>query len=352
MKSLYQSFLLVLFVALFANNALAQDPIFGQFYRASTHLNPAMSGLFNGKFRVQANNRVQWSSILPNDPFRTTGASFELRNHVTGGDYATVSLTALNDQAGQSQFTTNRGNLGVAYQKQLSGSRRSSEGQFLLAGGQVGFGQHSLEPGSLWFSKQYDGGSESVNTGLDNGENFTMTSTDVYMDFNAGILWYATFDHNYSIHAGASMQHITQPNISFLEDGDERLDRRYVIHAGAELPFNKNLSILPAAMYNIQGPSNTLLTGANIRYTSRDWNEVALRTGIWGQVSNKLESGMLLNSLIFNAILEMERWSVGISYDVNTSSVSDLSNSRGAYELSFTYVHPSKKREKIKCPKY
>ncbi|MEZ4982471.1 MAG: hypothetical protein R2769_12995, partial [Saprospiraceae bacterium] len=78
----------------------------------------------------------------------------------------------------------------------------------------------------------------------------------------------------------------------------------------------------------------------------------ALRGGVWGQISNKLADETLLNSLIFVAIIELDRYNIGISYDVNASSVSDITYSRGAFELSFTYTHPTKHREKVICPKY
>jgi len=342
----------VLFFFLFSTETKAQDPIFGQFYRASTHLNPAMAGVYNGRFRVQTNYREQWSSILPNMPFRTVGASFEYKIKVLENDFMNFSGTILNDQAGASDFTTNRGNLGFSYLKQLSGGRYSDYSSFLVAGGQFGFGQHSFDFGGLWFSSQYDGANEVINTSLNNGENFNNNSTDVYTDFNAGLLWYTILDHNFSFHAGGAIQHISEPNISFLGNDLEVLPRRFIFHAGAELPFNDNLSVLPAALVTFQGPSQTIITGANLRYTNRDWDEIALRVGTWGQISNKLEDQILLNSLIFNAIIELEKWSVGISYDINTSSVSDLSNGRGAYELSFIYTQPANYKTKVECPKY
>lgn len=352
MKNTLQ-FLFLLFVLSFFNADLkAQDPIFGQFYRASTHLNPAMAGLFDGRFRIQTNYRNQWSSILPNKPFRTIGASFEWKQKVARNDFMTYSFTLLNDQAGTSNFTTNRGNLGFSYSKQLSGNRYGGQSSYLIAGGQFGFGQHALDGNGLWFSSQYDGANEIVDNSLNSGEDLSNGSTNVYNDFNAGLLWYTTIEHNFSFHLGASLQHITEPNISFMGNDLEDLPRRWVLHAGAELPFNNQLSILPAAMVTFQGPATTSIAGANLRYTNRDWDEVALRVGMWGQISNKLEDKILLNSLIFSAILEMEKWSVGISYDINASSVGDLSNGRGAYELSFIYTQPAKYKTKVQCPKY
>lgn len=335
-----------------SNSLSAQDPIFGQFYAAPNHLNPAMTGLFQGSVRVNLNYREQWQSIMPSTPFRTMGASFEWRNRALKNDYFTLAFNALRDQVGTSNFTTTRGNIGFSYAKQLSGGRYQSSDQFLIAGGQVGAGQHKLNYEKLWFSRQFDASSGDVNLTLSNGENFTQTSTDMYLDFNAGLLWYALFDDNLSIYAGGAMFHLNSPNISFLGDANEVLSRRWLLNVGGEIPFSKQLSILPGFMITGQNVSRTMMMGGNLRYTNRDWREVALRAGVFGQVSNKLEDEMLFHSLIFGATLEMEKWSIGISYDVNVSSVSALSNGRGAYELSFIYVQPAKYREKVKCPKY
>lgn len=348
----YYLLLLALTTTLFTNQELmAQDPVFGQFYAAPTHLNPAMTGVFQGQFRVHANYREQWQSALGSDPFRTIGAGFEWRQKVVNEDYFGFSLNFLGDQAGMANLATTRGNLGVSFLKQLSGGYRSAT-QYLVAGGQAGFGQHSLDYGALWFSSQFDNNATNVDPTLPTGENFGNGNTNMYLNLNAGLMWYALFDDNFSLYAGAALNHINEPNISFLGNQMEVLPQRWVAHVGGELPFNRQLSLLPAAMLTFQGPSRTMIFGGNLRYTNHDWREVALRGGIWGQMSNKLDDQTLLNSLVFAVILELDRYNIGLSYDVNTSSVSDITYSRGAFELSFMYTHPAKYREKVKCPKY
>jgi len=49
----------------------AQDPRFSQFYLAPQVLNPAMTGIFDGEYRVTINYRNQWNSILANNAFTT-----------------------------------------------------------------------------------------------------------------------------------------------------------------------------------------------------------------------------------------------------------------------------------------
>ena len=126
---------------------------------------------------------------------------------------------------------------------------------------------------------------------------------------------------------------------------------RWLGQFGGELPLNHQLSILPAVIVTGQGPSLLSIFGVNFRYTNRDWREVAIRAGVWGHVSKDVEGGMSFPTTTFSAILEMERWNIGISYDVNNFKLSEPTNNRGGFELSLIYVHPATRKEKVNCPK-
>jgi len=55
---------------------------------------------------------------------------------------------------------------------------------------------------------------------------------------------------------------------------------------------------------------------------------------------------------VFTTVLEMERWNIGLSYDVTTSVLAAANNSRGAFEVSFIYTHPATWRTNVKCPNF
>ena len=341
----------LLFVAFFTNKAQAQDPQFSQFYAAPTQTNPALTGVFNGRFRVNMNYREQWASIINNAPFRTVSGSFEMRHAIGRNDFLSYGVTVLRDEAGDADYTRNQGVLGVSYMKKLSGGRYGAGTQFLVAGAQVGGGQHSIQGDRLWFSSQYNVGTESIDFGTPSGEMLSSMS-DFYLDFNAGLLWYAVFDDDMSIYAGGSLHHINAPSISFFESGDAgEINMKWSGQIGGELPLSRELSILPAAIVIGQGPSLNTIFGTNFRYTNRDWREIAIRAGLWGNFVNNLDSGLSFPSMIYTAVLEMGRWNVGLSYDVNAGSLTAPTNSRGAFEISASYVHPAQRKQKVKCPK-
>ncbi len=335
----------------FCQTAFAQDPRFAQFYAAPLQLNPAMTGVFEGQFRMAANYRELYSSVLGNQPFRTIAASFDTRHEVSRGNYFGFGAQLLSDAAGLSNFTRQTGNIGASFMKQLNGGRYASSEQYLIAGAQIGAGQQSLNWNKLWFSSQYDEANAAIRFDDPNGEGFLQNTSNVYADFNAGVLWYALFDDNQSIYFGGAIHHLNTPNVSFLEQSNP-LPRRWVAHGGGEIPFTRQLSILPAVAIMGQNKAMSTTAGANFRYTNREWRELALRAGAWGHVVNRLDSGVTFDALTFTAILEMERWNLGFSYDVTMSNLALANNGRGAFEVSLMYIQPAKTRVRMSCPNF
>jgi len=354
---MYMKKTLTLFVALFfigfTNQVKAQDMQFSQFYMSPLTLNPAMTGVFEGGWRIAANYREQYNSVLDANPFRTIATSFDMRKKAVKNDYFSFGVSLMQDQAGTSIYSQYRGNLSFSYMKQVGGSRYGSQSSYLIAGAQVGAGQNRLNPEKLWFSAQYNENLVAVDFGADNLETGSglNNSSNVFMDFNAGLMWYTRMDDYSSIYFGAALNHIAEAQISLYDGQSENLYKRWVVHGGGEFALNRQLSVLPAAVVMVQGPSVQTIIGSNFRYTNRDWREVAIRAGVFSRVSRKTEKSHF-ESLIFSTTLEMDRWLLGLSYDINTSSLNTVSQSRGAFEVSLIYVHPAKQRFKVNCPKF
>lgn len=359
MKVFYKAISNALLLAgiLACTTLFAQDPHFAQFYAAPLQTNPAMTGVHNGRYRLALNFRDQWSSVV-DEPFRTFGASFDSRYRIGKGDFLAFGFNALHDQAGASPYQRTQGYLNLSYMKQLSGNRYRTNDQYLIGGLQLGAGQHSLDFGKLWFSSQFDPGSVAVDYTSPSGEQFggaTQVNSGVYMDFNAGILYYALFDDDASFYIGGAAHHLNGPEISFLENSSQTLYQKWSAQVGGQIPFTDELSLLPAAVAMFQGPSLTVLAGGNFRYSNHDWRELAIRAGVWAQVSTQEDiqgADLGLPSVIFAAILEIERFNIGFSYDVNAGYLNKPTDGRGAFELSFIYVHPAERRERVNCPKF
>jgi type IX secretion system PorP/SprF family membrane protein len=330
----------------------AQDPRFSQYFAAPMNLNPAMTGVFNGRWRVTANYRDQWGSVLHPNPFRTYNAGYETRINVGRYDYAAFGLNLLHDEVGAARFMQNRVHLSGAYLKKLADGGRKGADHYLSVGGQIGGGQNSIDWSRLWFSRQFDIGTERPDFGAPSGETGTGGRTNLFADFNAGLVWYMIFGDNGFVYAGGAMNHINEPVISLFDNEEERLYRRYSGHMGGQFPVTENFSLLPGAQVMLQGPSFETDAGLNLRYSNNDRNELALRFGVWGRIDNKLDKGVLMDAVTVVGMLELNRWILGLSYDITVSSLSLANNSRGAVELSLSYVHPERRRSKVKCPKF
>lgn len=350
MKGLKTIVCSLLFLGIFLS-ASGQDARFSQFYTAPLHTNPAFTGVFPGQFRITVNYRNQWSSFLSGSSFNTIGASFDMRFKMNRYDYLAGGITLLRDDAGDARFNQTKANLSISYLKKIGGGRYNSTHHYLTAGFQGGAAQNGIDWSRLSFSEQFDQDDELFVPTDPTGENFGENST-IYIDANAGIAWYALFDEDQSLYAGVAMHHLTQPNVSFYDGSTDILKTKIVGQIGGQIPFNDNLSILPAAIFTLQGPSNETVFGANFRYSNHDFNEVALRLGGWTRLVGDNYSALALESFVVTSMLEIERFLIGLSYDVNMSTLRNASNSRGAFEISLTYINKEKTRYRTICPKF
>jgi len=340
---------LTLFLLICSISAYAQDPVFSQYTAAPVHSNPALVGLFEGEVRLTANYRDQWSSVLGGEPLRTYAAAGELRYNLGGRDYFAIAADALQDAGGASKFTVTRGGLGIALQKYLTGGR-GRDATYLGFGARVGYGQHSVDPNSLWFSSEFDSVSVSVTpdgSGLQSG---FLAQTRGYLDVGGG-LNLAVVRRSYSIYAGISAHHLNSPNVSFMFNSATQLDPRYSAMLGGEYLIDDDLRVMPSALINIQGGSRQITTGAALYYRPDHNGDASFRTGLYARMANSLQQGMYFESLIVAGQLEVKRLTVGLSYDINTSALGRTTDGRGAYELSFSWTRAGKSRYKVVCPK-
>src|SRR3546814_4214408 len=75
MKTYIRTFLMTALLGGVAHGAFAQDPHLSQYYSSPLFLNPALTGMFNGEFRISGNQKTQWGSIT--NPYSTSVASFD-----------------------------------------------------------------------------------------------------------------------------------------------------------------------------------------------------------------------------------------------------------------------------------
>ena len=96
----------------FGQLILAQDQHFSQFFAAPLNVNPALSGAYEGSFRIGAIYRDQWRSALDN-PISTYGVGGDLRYPMDflnskSNDFASVGFQFYGDNAALYDLNTNQ----------------------------------------------------------------------------------------------------------------------------------------------------------------------------------------------------------------------------------------------------
>jgi len=338
----------------FSQSGQAQDPRFSQYYANPMRVNPALTGVFDGRVRLQALYREQFTSVSGPEAYKTMAASYDMRIPIGDYDHLGIGLDFLRDEAGSSNFTRIHGSLGMAYLRQIAGGRRSDGAQYLVGAAQLGFGQWSFEANRLWFSTQFDPSTISVNEGQNSGEDFDGQENRLHLSINAGLLWYALLGEHASVYVGGGVYHVNNPNVAFANDFQHPLDRRWVIHAGGEVPLNEDLSVLPAAIHMTQGEVNSITLGMQLKYHGRQLSDLDMKIGLWAHAGQTVSSAFGMESVILSTTLELPQLSFGLSYDFTNSPLSVANNGRGAIELfmAYRYADDGRRRFNVSCPSF
>ena len=332
-----------LFSALFvtALSALkAQDPNFSQFFASPLTLNPALTGKFDGMFRVAGNYRNQWPTI--NNAFTTATVSLDasiLRGMIPDYDQFGVGIMAFTDKSGNGVLQNNFLALSTAYHKALDENGFHQIG----LGFQGTYVNKRLDITGLKFESMLraDGF-----TGLLD-ESFSSDQIKLsYFDMNLGVLYNGTSDGANNFYLGASMYHVNRPKETF-KQGNYLLEPRLTLQAGAMVPVGEYNAFHFSANHSRQAnATNTVVGGAYMINVAQDLNAPSnLYLGSWYRFGD---------AIIPYVGLEFGEFQLGATYDVNTSSLKPASNMRGGAEISLIYIkkYSDPNVKKLNCPKF
>jgi type IX secretion system PorP/SprF family membrane protein len=319
----------------------AQDPNFSQFFVSPLTLNPALTGKFDGNYRLALNFRNQWPSIY--NAFRTYTASFDagiLKKHIPDYDQFGIGVLGLTDKSGNGVLQHNYIGLSTAYHKSLD---------------ENGFHQIGLGFQGIYVNKRLDANSLKFEDML-RSDGFTgLTSEDFsnfhlnlsYFDLNAGFFYNGTTNGSNNFYLGASMYHINRHEETFSDTGHYFMASRVTLQTGGMVPVGDYNAFHFSAMHSRQANAvNTVIGGAYMLNIDPDpWSPTNLYLGSWFRFGD---------AIIPYVGLEFGEFRIGATYDVNVSGLKPASNMRGGAEFSLIYikkpVDPNAK--KLNCPKF
>jgi len=304
---------------LIANELIAQDIHFSQYYASPTTENPANCGFFDGKYRLGANYRNQWGSVSV--PFVTSSAYFDMKLKPTFlnlSEWLGVGISAISDKAGDGNLHNQRALLGLCYHKSLDGFDRS----FISLGFSGGLGQKTIDFEELYFGNQWDG---LVFDKTESSREYLKNYALQYFDMNMGIM--ASFKPVSAVNlsVGYAMFHLNRPDDSF-SSGVYPKKLKHLMHAKATVGASDRILVEPSFLYTWQANAKEVIVGSNVVYSI---NENAIYGGLWYRLSGDLSP---VAGLVFSNMRLL------ISYDINLSKLKPASKGRGGPELSLVYI--------------
>lgn len=299
----------------------AQDMQFSQFYAAPIYLNPAFAGA-SEMTRFGVNYRNQWPGLD-----HSLNAYSAYVDHYFFNLNSGVGLIANGMRETMSGLNTSEVGLAYSYRLQLGFD------SFLRFGGQASFFSRDANLQNLVFGSQIDQGSGAI--GGVSGELFGPDARHRYVDYHLGMLCSNSWSW-----LGISAHHITQPNVSYVDDQISRWPMKLSAHGGIKFDLSNGLAsnymnntqyqreLVLAFNYKHQDPFNQLDLGAQV-------NIQPLVLGVWYRGLPTLGNGLPNNESLIGlmGVSLGNGLDIGYSYDFTLSKIGQA-NTGGAHEVS------------------
>ena len=319
----------------------AQDIHFSQFYFSPMTMNPAQTGFFNGKHRIASNYKTQWKRASGGAPYVTYSGSYDVHvidKMMKAADMTGFGVMVFSDKAGTGDLQTSGATASLAYHRDLLGNGK----QLMSFGLQGGFTQMSFDRMKLRFGDEI---LSDIPTGSGQ-ETFESTSLS-YIDVNAGILYNYIYSKAIKVYMGVAVFHLSQPQVNFLTtDETNILSNRTALQFGGSFTVTKEWDILPSALFMLQKASTETNFGLAVRYNTSD--KAALRLGTWYRTWSNADAAIVM------AGMEYYNLTLGISYDLNISTLRETSKGQGSFEIALIYTLESSKSivQDVACPHF
>jgi type IX secretion system PorP/SprF family membrane protein len=331
----------------FVNCAIAQDFLYSQYFNSPLSLNPGMTGFMRPDYRVGAIQRNQWSQI--GNPFITTGAFADVslkvgavKGVVTDGTpQIGLGVMVVNDQLGNGAYKVQQGLFSASFIKPLGAYYRHKVG----VGVQTGLYNKKLNDNGLLFQDQINRllQLDPTITSVD-GVSRDRVSTFV---INVGVHYSYLITKRISIYTGVSGYNLNNPSETFLKNPgakQPKLDRRYYGLLGLTAQIANGIVINPSLVTQVQNGAFESNVGLSAAFHLSD---VKAKTGLANQNPILLYIGgyYRLNDAVIPYVgLRYKAFTGGLSYDINTSSLSGSGESTikrprvRSLELSLIYT--------------
>lgn len=307
---------LILVLCLAVSGKAQVDPHFSQYYVYPSWLNPALTGAFDGKYRVSAIYRNQWGNV---SPFSTPGVTAEF----TTERNINVGFSILSQKAGNGGYNYTTAHINIAYTGVKFGRNQARRIVFGLQGGLI---DRRFDRTKLTFGDQWNP-ITGYNPGSQSAEGLARTSAS-NLDAGFGVLYFdAEPGKKANIFGGVSASHITEPDDKFSYSGTTAFPVRYTFHGGVKFSLSELFSITPNLLYLRQGSAQEKMIGAYGQYKVN--SETNLMFGVNYRTDDAISPFLGFTH---------KNFMLGASYDVNTSELGKIANGSNSFEISLSFI--------------
>lgn len=302
--------------------ATAQDINFSQFYELPLLRNPALAGTYKGDYRITSAFRNQWASVTT--PYKTGALGGEVRLPIAGSyNYLSVGMQITHDQAGDSKMSKTQVLPLIAYHKSLNAEKDA----YLTIGFMAGGAQQRFDPTNLKFADQFVSGAYTVS----NPTMQTFDNTSVsYADAGVGLSYSSIVGEDTRFYFGGALFHFNQPKVAYDAESDIRLNRKFVFNAGVSSPVGDVGRLIFYSDFFMQGGNSQMQGGLMYQRNLGDDEQNATSLS-FGGFYRWNDAFIPLIKLTHN------RFSTGLTYDVNISKLIPASSMRGGFEITLSY---------------
>lgn len=311
----------------------AQDPIFTQYFMVPETLNAGFTG-----FLETTNTGILHKTQWPNLNFRLE-SDFAFINTWLDDINSGIGLSVLSQREKFTNYNFTEANFTYAYRVQLN------DDWYFRPAIELGYGNKTFGFPNVILEDQINIGQGTINgTSIDP---LKLNSKVSFFDFSAAMLF-----NNENTWFGASLKHLSKPNISFAANGNLPLEMFFSANFGKEILlgdyidvtlFPYETKLLLTSNYMHQGPYNRFDLGTGLVFSKLFFGVSAATNPV-----KKANDSHFLTSINAFGGLQYEHFKFGYSYDFNTSKIG---NTGGIYELSVTYQFDLEKKC-FGCPNY
>ncbi len=316
----------------------AQDIHYTQYYTDFLRLNPAMTGNFNGNYRVGLNLRNQWRNPANYQTASLFGDFAFLKNR-SETTWVGSGLRLLYDRAGVGDLNILEANVTLAVHQSFS--------DYLY--GSFGIGammvQKQVDISQFFFSDQWNGTNFGGSTNEDNMQNWQPGQQT--WDLQAGGVLNYHVEDIASFHLGTSLLHINRPKDTFSETGDFKKGLRSNTHINASIVMG-SVFLEPGAYFSIERKASEFMLGSNVVIPFGgggyyDDESIKLYVGGWYRFKSSI-AGLLG--------MEWKRYRLLFSYDLHQNFPNRFGNEGPEISLMKVGGFASRKRSKLYCPRF